>query len=112
MNRVLAANWKMNLGLAESRTLFAALGELSRLHSGISAIVFPPATVLATLAASRRPEDPSLGGQNCHPEPRGAFTGEVSAEQLRDAGAEYVLVGHSERASCSGRLPERLRGRR
>jgi triosephosphate isomerase (TIM) len=94
---VLAANWKMNLGLGESRALYASIAELSRLHPGISVIVFPPATVLASLAASRQGNGASLGGQNCHPEPRGAFTGEVSPEQLRDAGAEYVLVGHSER---------------
>lgn len=60
-------------------------------------LMFPPMTALGTLAGIRRGTDPSLGAQNCHPEPRGAFTGEVSAEQARDAGAEYLLVGHSER---------------
>jgi triosephosphate isomerase len=97
MTRILAANWKMNLTLAEARALFAAAAESRRLYPDVKTIVFPPATALAPLAAGRRPEDPHLGAQNCHAEPRGAFTGEVSAEQVRDAGAEYVLVGHSER---------------
>jgi triosephosphate isomerase len=97
MSRIVAANWKMNLGLDEARTLFAAISDVHRLDPDVAAIVFPPSTALAALATLRRPGCPSLGGQNCHPDARGAFTGEVSPEQLRDAGAEYVLVGHSER---------------
>ena len=99
MSRILAGNWKMNLSLGEARFLFTAIGEgrsQSQLHS-LSIVVFPPLTALAALAAGRRPTDPRLGVQNCHPEPRGAFTGEISAELARDAGAEFALVGHSER---------------
>ena len=97
MSRILAANWKMNLSLAESRALYDAVADAQGLHREVTLIVFPPFTALAPLAASRKPGGPALGAQNCYSEPRGAFTGEVSAEQIRDAGAEYVLVGHSER---------------
>lgn len=97
MSRVLAGNWKMNLGLAEARSLLTAIGDGRPSSPSLSIVVFPPATVLAPLAAQRRPEDPKLGAQNCHAEPKGAFTGEISAEMARDAGAEYALVGHSER---------------
>ena len=97
MNRILAANWKMNLDLAQARALYAAAGETKAIYPDLTLLVFPPATALATLREGRGKSGPALGGQTCHSEPKGAFTGEVSAEQLRDAGAEYVLVGHSER---------------
>jgi triosephosphate isomerase len=97
VKRVLAGNWKMNLGVAEARALYEAVAEGAGGYDSLSILVFPPATALQPLAAIRRPEGPRLGAQNCHPEPKGAFTGEISSEQARDAGAEYVLVGHSER---------------
>jgi triosephosphate isomerase len=97
MKRVLAGNWKMNLTIAEGMRLYAELAEGSRRYPSISFVVFPPATALHALASARRPDEPKLGGQNCHGEPKGAFTGEVAAEMVREAGAEYLLVGHSER---------------
>ena len=97
MNRTLAANWKMNLTVAEAHALYAAVADARKLHPEVTMIVFPPFTALTALAQDRAGGGPALGAQNCHAEPRGAFTGEVSAEQVRDAGAEYVLVGHSER---------------
>jgi len=97
VSRILAGNWKMNLTLAEARTLFSAIGDGCPSSPSLSVVVFPPATALSPLAAQRRSGDPKLGAQNCHPEPKGAFTGEISAEMARDAGAEYALVGHSER---------------
>jgi triosephosphate isomerase len=97
MSRILAANWKMNLDLAQARALYASSGEARAIYPDLTFLVFPPATALATLREARSKTGPALGGQSCHSEPKGPFTGEVSAEQLRDAGAEYVLVGHSER---------------
>ncbi|HET9952584.1 MAG TPA: triose-phosphate isomerase [Candidatus Eisenbacteria bacterium] len=97
MKRILAGNWKMNLTVADARAHFEAVSDDARRRPGLSFVVFPPATAIHALAAARKPGDPKLGGQNCHTEPKGAFTGEISAEQLKEAGAEYVLVGHSER---------------
>ncbi len=60
-------------------------------------MVCPPATLLASFAAAARGSPVAIGGQDCHAEPAGAFTGELSAEMLKDAGASAVIVGHSER---------------
>jgi triosephosphate isomerase len=97
MKRILAGNWKMNLLLEEARALYASVAAGCVTRSEIACVVFPPATALATLAASRGETDPFLGVQNCHFESRGAFTGEISAEQAKDAGARFALIGHSER---------------
>jgi triosephosphate isomerase len=95
--RILAGNWKMNLGLAQAQALFRAIADGAKGYPATRILIFPPSTALATLAQARRDGDPLLGAQNCHFEPSGAFTGEIAAEQAKDAGAEYVLVGHSER---------------
>src|SRR6185503_17009082 len=97
MSRILAGNWKMNLSLDEARSLLRAVGAPAAQGGPLTTVVFPPLTLLATLASERRPTDPKLGVQNCHAEPKGAFTGEVSPEMARDCGAEFALVGHSER---------------
>jgi len=87
----------MNLRLAEARALLTSIGDRMPDPGMLTVVVFPPATALAILAAERRPTDPRLGVQNCHSETKGAFTGEIAAEQAKDAGAEFALVGHSER---------------
>lgn len=97
LKRILAGNWKMNLTLAEAHALYRGVADGAKGYPDTQLLIFPPSTSLAALAQSRREGDPPLGAQNCHFEPRGAFTGEISAEQAKDAGAEYVLVGHSER---------------
>ncbi len=93
-----AGNWKMN-GLS------ASLGEIEAMRRGADAgeageaelAVCPPATLLAQAAWKIRGGKLSLGAQDCAPEPSGAFTGDISAAMLKDAGAAYVIVGHSER---------------
>jgi triosephosphate isomerase len=102
MARILAGNWKMNLGLAEAGALMEAVRTERASFPGVRLVLFPPLTALSALASSRNADDPELGAQNCHVEPKGAFTGEVAAEQIRDAGAGYVLVGHSERRRLFG----------
>lgn len=73
---------------------------------GVDVCIAPPATLLAPMAerikrkgAARRL---ALGGQDCHAKPSGAYTGDVAAEMLRDAGASYVILGHSERRADHG----------
>jgi len=94
---LLAGNWKMN-GLAASR------GELDRIIAGAQALsanldilVCPPALLVPDFAKRARATGVGIGGQNCHAEPSGAHTGDISAEMLSDAGAIAVIVGHSER---------------
>jgi len=99
MRPLVAGNWKMN-GLASS------LAELGKLKDGLDApacdvLVCPPATLIAQAAWAVKGAF-ALGGQDCHAQPKGAFTGDVSAEMLADAGASYVIVGHSERRSYHG----------
>ena len=97
MTRILAGNWKMNLTLAEARALLRSVGDGDLNADALLTVVFPPMSALAVLAAERRTSDPRIGAQSCHADPKGAMTGEVSPEMARDAGAEFALVGHSER---------------
>jgi triosephosphate isomerase len=97
---VIAGNWKMNLGGVQTKALLEALlplvgGEDCRV------VVCPPFTSLAA-AAMIRDSRVALGAQNCHWEPKGAFTGEISADMLRELDVSYVIVGHSERRQYFG----------
>lgn len=93
---LVAGNWKMN-GLRASGAEFAAMVSGARELTAIHIIVCPPATLIAEFAARARGASLRIGAQDCHPEPAGAFTGDISAEMLKDAGASAVIVGHSER---------------
>jgi triosephosphate isomerase len=100
LRQLVAGNWKMN-GLG------ADLAELETLKRGLrpatvcDVLVCPPASLIAR-AASVAKGVFVLGGQDCHKDPHGAFTGDISAEMLRDAGASAVIVGHSERRHYHG----------
>jgi triosephosphate isomerase len=101
MRPLIAGNWKMNgltAALAEIETVAAAAGEF---RDRADILLCPPATLLAR-AAAQAGRRIAIGGQDCHAEPSGAFTGDVSAEMLRDAGASWVIVGHSERRQYHG----------
>jgi triosephosphate isomerase len=92
---LVAGNWKMN-GLAASEA------ELAKIIAGAGSLqcdlmVCPPATLIVEFAAAARGSSVIIGAQDCHPEPAGAHTGDIAAEQLADAGARAVIVGHSER---------------
>src|SRR5436190_24139032 len=93
---LVAGNWKMNglrASVAELGKLLRGAGELG----GADVLVCLPATLICEFAAAVGNGRVRIGGQDCHPEPAGAFTGDISAEMLRDAGASAVIVGHSER---------------
>lgn len=101
MPRKLAAgNWKMN-GLAASAAELDALVEGAR-GAACDVLVCPPATLVAEFARRARGSTVAIGGQDCHAEEKGAHTGDISAEMLADAGAAYVIVGHSERRADHG----------
>ena len=93
---LVAGNWKMN-GLA------ASIGQLRAMIAGaenlakVELMVCPPATLIASFAAAARGTPVLIGGQDCHALASGAYTGDISAEMLKDAGASAVIVGHSER---------------
>ena len=94
---LIAGNWKMN-GFQQSATELASVIEgAGPLATRIDLLVCPPATLIAGFATRARNSAVAIGAQDCHAEPSGAFTGDISAEMLKDAGASAVIVGHSER---------------
>jgi triosephosphate isomerase len=100
---LVAGNWKMygeTAALAEIRALLDLLAKEPR--PGVDIMICPPATLLAQARYALGKSDVSLGGQDCHTEPEGAHTGDISAEMLADAGATAVIVGHSERRRDHG----------
>lgn len=105
MRRKLAAgNWKMN-GLAADMAEVAALMSAYP-NPAVDVLICPPATLLSRINAARGPHPLRLGGQDCHAAPAGAHTGDISAAMLREAGAEYVILGHSERRATYGETSE------
>jgi triosephosphate isomerase len=93
-NRHLIANWKMNLPPEGIDVFLGAMG-------GEKVAVAPPYVYLKDVVA-RAPKNVLVGAQNCADQKAGAFTGEVSADMLRDCGARFVIVGHSERRNIYG----------
>ena len=88
--------------------LGASLAEIEAVAADVEAsppaaevLICPPATLIARAAAQARGRI-AIGGQDCHAQPSGAFTGDISAEMLKEAGARYVIVGHSERRQLHG----------
>src|ERR1700728_2627433 len=100
---LIAGNWKMN-GLRSSMAEFEAmLAGASKVTAKADLLVCPPATLIAAFAAKLAgSKGLMIGGQDCHPKPSGAHTGDISAEMLADAGAKAVIVGHSERRADHG----------
>jgi triosephosphate isomerase len=100
---LVAGNWKMN-------GLTASLVELKAMREAVDAgkagaaelAVCPPATLLAQAAWALKGGKVSLGAQDCHAKDSGAFTGDIAAPMIKDAGAQYVIVGHSERRQYHG----------
>ncbi|MEZ5559669.1 MAG: triose-phosphate isomerase [Pseudomonadales bacterium] len=97
MRRALVAgNWKMH-GDARLVAEFAAGLTAAALPASVDVLLLPPAPYLGSMAAALRGSRILVGAQNVHAEPQGAFTGEIAAEMVRDVGAAWTLVGHSER---------------
>ncbi|CAN7724815.1 triose-phosphate isomerase [Mesorhizobium sp. LjNodule214] len=100
---LVAGNWKMNgtsASLNELRTI--GNGFMSGLDTETEAVVCVPATLLAHAAEILSRTPVRTGGEDCHPKESGAYTGRISAEMLKDAGASHVIVGHSECRSDLG----------
>jgi triosephosphate isomerase len=109
---LVAGNWKMN-GLRASLSEIAAIRDAVRQGGAGRAevLVCPPATLLGAAADLCKGSAVAIGGQDCHPEESGAHTGDISVEMLGDAGAAYVIVGHSERRADHGESDEIVRAK-
>src|SRR5579863_7009359 len=94
---LVAGNWKMNGLRAAQAELDKMIAGAAALPANVDVLVCPPAPLIHGFAARARGSRIAIGGQDCHAEPYGAHTGDISAEMLADAGAVAVIVGHSER---------------
>ncbi len=98
--KIAAGNWKMNglrADLSEVRALAARFPD-----PRATIVICPPATLLGAMAAALAGSAVAVGGQDCHKAAKGAHTGDIAATMLADAGARYVILGHSERRSDHG----------
>jgi triosephosphate isomerase len=99
---LIAGNWKMNGQGVDLEQAIAVAQALAESPTPARVAICPPATLVSRMAAALSGSAVIVGGQDCHGEPSGAFTGDVSAPMLADAGARMVIVGHSERRSAYG----------
>jgi triosephosphate isomerase len=93
----IAANWKMFKTVHDAVAFVKEARTLVKEMTEVEIVVAPPFTALHAVAEAARASNVGVAGQNMHWEREGAFTGEVSAGMLKEAGAEYVILGHSER---------------
>ena len=103
---VIAGNWKMYKTQAEARAYFSALAPLVQGSVHCDIIIAPPFTALAAAVEAVKGTAISIAAQDMHGEPEGAFTGEVSAAMLVDAGCRDVIIAHSERRQFFGETDE------
>ena len=100
---IVAANWKMNVNPPDLDLVHAILQMAPHIKARIG--LFPAATLLPKFAEpvqSQSLRNVFIGGQDCHVAKSGAFTGDISADLLKDAGAQWVILGHSERRQLRG----------
>lgn len=101
--RLIAGNWKMNGSRTSSAALVSQLiKSLPTRIAGVQTVICPPSIFLQEVGAMLRDSPIALGGQDCHAESSGAFTGDISAPMLAEAGCRYVILGHSERRERHG----------
>ena len=96
--KIVAGNWKMNTTVTEGVALAKAIVEkMNEVPKDVQLVVAPPFTHLVPVAEVLKGSSVALSAQNCADQPKGAFTGEVAAAMLKDAGCAYTILGHSER---------------
>ena len=97
MQKLIAANWKMNKTIDESLSFIKEFKKIIKNAKNAEIAICPPFTSLRALANEIKKSNIKLGAQNMHFEEQGAYTGEISAQMLKEIGCEYVILGHSER---------------
>lgn len=108
--KIVAGNWKMNMNLQEGIALAKELNEtLTAEKPNCDVVICTPFIHLASIAAFLNQDVIGLGAENCADKASGAYTGEVSAEMVKSTGAQYVILGHSERRGYYGETPEILK---
>ena len=108
--KIVAGNWKMNMNLQDGIALAKELNEtLKADKSNCGVVICTPFIHLASIAQFLDQDIIGLGAENCADKEKGAFTGEVSAEMVKSTGAQYVILGHSERREYYKETPEILK---
>ena len=107
---LIAGNWKMNASLREAATLAEGVRAGA---AGLAAelLVCPPFPYIHVVAAAMLGQPVAVGGQDCHANPKGAHTGDVAAAMLKDVGASYVILGHSERRTDHAETDAQVRAK-
>ena len=105
--KVIAGNWKMNLTRSESVELATAIASIDHDANSTTLLVFPATAWIDPVAEAVSGTQLQVGGQNCHSEVKGAFTGEVSAVMLAEI-CSYAMAGHSERRHVFGEANEQV----
>lgn len=107
---IIAGNWKMYKGPQAALAFFQQFEAAYPARAERSVVFFPPAIALAaSIGAARQRSDITFGAQNIHWEDEGAFTGETSAAQVREAGGRHALIGHSERRHVFAETDDEVR---
>ena len=108
---VIAGNWKMNMTPSEAVAAVKKTAELTAGKNGCDVILCVPFVDIAPAVEAAKGTAVKIGAQNVHFEAKGAFTGEISAAMLLECGAEYVIIGHSERRQYFGETDETVNKR-
>jgi len=103
---MLAANWKMHKTQREAAAFIREIAPLIQPLANVEVVVAPVFTGISAAAEAARGTKVRIAGQNLYFEKQGAFTGEISADMLKDAGATHVIIGHSERRRLFGDTDE------
>ena len=108
--KIVAGNWKMNLNLQEGVALAKEINEaMTAEEPNCDVVICTPFIHLASVAKELNASLVGLGAENCADKEKGAYTGEVSAEMVKSTGAQYVILGHSERRQYYGETAEILK---
>ena len=108
--KIVAGNWKMNMNLQDGIALAKELNETLKADKpNCGVVICTPFIHLASVAKELNQDIIGLGAENCADKEKGAFTGEVSAEMVKSTGAQYVILGHSERREYYKETPEILK---
>ena len=100
--KIIAGNWKMNVKPSETAALVKAVAEATKDYSNVEIVCCTPAIDVPAAVEAARGTQVGVGTENCHWKESGAYTGEISTGMILDAGAKYVIVGHSERRQYFG----------
>ena len=109
--KIIAGNWKMNVKPSETAALVKAVAEATKDFTSVEVVCCTPAIDVPAAVAAAAGTQVGVGTENCHWEDHGAFTGEISTGMILDAGAKYVIVGHSERRQYFGETDETVNKR-